>query len=284
MNVSKLFERLGVKNAGEAAGIAFHRFVSDRSVAIVHKPRPGSVELGSGVLIKIDDTCLVATAGHVLEGKSPDALAIVPPGNISVDPLDVRRINRIERQNNLAIDVGWLELNPEQCKRNGIQFISLDQIKPLQEEDRVQACFLQGYPWGSATASKDSEQLFISEVQSVGTLQLSIPPDRRRERHQAGVDIAIEYPSHDGTLDGLGFPEPFGLSGGGVWLFPCFDEYQIWSPERATLIGIDRGWWREQREAVATRVEFWLRVVATDFPHTKRAIEDLLAATADATK
>src|SRR6266851_5328596 len=145
MNVSKLFERLGVKTAGEAAGIAFHRFVSDRSVAIVDKPGSGSVELGSGVLIKIEDHCLVATAGHVLEGKNPAAVTIVPPGNISTEPLDVRRMDKVDRQNNLVVDVGWLELNAEQCERNGILFLSLDQIRPLRNENRVQACFLQGY-------------------------------------------------------------------------------------------------------------------------------------------
>jgi hypothetical protein len=284
MNVSKLFERLGVKTAGEAAGIAFHRFVSDRSVAIVDKRGSGSVELGSGVLIKIEDHCLVATAGHVLEGKNPAAVTIVPPGNISTEPLDVRRMNKVDRQNNLVVDVGWLELNAEQCQRNGILFLSLDQIRPLRNENRVEACFLHGYPSDSATASNDGEQIFISEVQSFGALQLSIPPERRGDRHQAGVDIAIEYPSQDGSLDNAGFPEPFGLSGGGVWLFPRFDEYQVWSPEKATLIGIDRGWWREEREAVATRVEWWLRLVAKDLPNTRQVIENVLAATTTATQ
>jgi len=278
MNITKLFERLGVKTADMAAAIAFHRFVSDRSVAIVDKPGSELLGLGSGVLIRIEDHYLVATAGHVLEGKSPAAVTIVPPGNISTQTLDVRRMNSVGRQQNLDIDVGWLELDGEQCQRNRIRLLSLDQVKPLQNEDQVHACYVQGYPSDSAVASQDGEQFRISEVQSVGSLQLSVPPERRKDRHQAGVDIAIEYPSHDGSLDDVGLPKPFGLSGGGVWLFPRFDESQIWSAEKATLVGIDRGWWRQDREASATRVEWWLRLVADDFSNAREVIEACLAA------
>jgi hypothetical protein len=63
------------------------------------------------------------------------------------------------------------------------------------------------------------------------------------------------------------------LSGGAVWLFPTFPENQVWSPEKARLVAIERGWWREEKEVIATRIEVWLRLVATHTPELPSTIE-----------
>jgi hypothetical protein len=48
----------------------------------------------------------------------------------------------------------------------------------------------------------------------------TIAAHRRQSPHQPDVDLAVEYPPHDGSLDGAGLPAPPGASGGGFGSSP----------------------------------------------------------------
>src|SRR5262249_42905360 len=113
-------------------------------------------------------------------------------------------------------------------------------------------------------------------VESDGLLTLTIATDRRQSPHRPDVDLGVEYPPHDGSLDAAGLPVPPGASGGGFWVFPRFENGRIWSPEAFKLIGICRGWSKQNHELVATRIDHWMTLVAGDFPDTRPLIKDVL--------
>jgi hypothetical protein len=156
-------------------------------------------------------------------------------------------------------DVGWLELDPEATLPPRLRFIAPDQIGTQAEEIDRQPCLLQGYPAEQVELPAGADRR--PYIESDGLFTLSIAPARRRAPRTAGIDIAVEYPPHDGSLENKGLPAPPGVSGGGIWLVPRFEESPIWTADKAKLVAIARGWWRDDREELATRIECWFSLV-----------------------
>lgn len=267
----KLFETLGIKHAGHAASVALHDYVSNRSVALLLSSRPDELYIASGVCVRIADRYLVATAAHNLQGLNLSNIAVIGRGERFGEPLPVLCMGLSDSSQR---DVAWLEIDPNGPWPSRLHFVTCDQICSLQEESDRQPCFLQGYPAQRVDKPRNIEQRPF--VESDGLLTLSLAPGRRRSRRVAGIDIAVEYPPHDGSIDNLGLAPPPGVSGGGLWLFPRFDEHPVWSAEKAKLVGIARGWWKDEREEVASRIECWLELVGIQIPDLHDQIDSIL--------
>ncbi len=136
-------------------------------------------------------------------------------------------------------DVAWLELDVTRFDPFSFSFITPTQISGLKLEDQVQPCLVQGY--SAASVDPPANYLDRPLVKSDGLMTLTIPPVRRKGAHQPMVDIAVEFPPHDRSQDGQGLPPPPGMSGGGIWLAPRFDDHIVWSAELSKLIGIGAG-------------------------------------------
>lgn len=269
----KLLEHLGIKDAAGASAVAFHEYLSNRSVALLLRSDSERLEIGSAIAIQIGRYSLLATAAHNVKGLNPRQIEVIPAGRLRAARLPVIRIG-IHRLCEIEnVDVAWMELDIRSCEKPGISFVRLDQIGVLSPTSKPQACFVQGYP--AEVVVRPSSASECPLVESDGFLTLPIPSNRRRTHHKPNVDIAVEYPPHDGSLDSSGVPGPPGISGGGFWLFPGFDnDDPIWAPEKARLIGIARGWWRKEKEFLATLMEHWLEVVAEDLPDIREEVRD----------
>lgn len=273
-----LFEKLGInsrkRDAIMGSAALLTNYVSGRSVALLLRSSLGSLEVGSGVCVRIGNRYLVATVRHNLQDdKGKDLqisdLEVRPRGEKYGEPLKVQRMGLSPN-----LDLAWLELDPEASKRPHLAFVTTDHIAFLQEEDDHQPCFLVGYPAQMADKPSDAQQRPL--LASAGVLTLSIAPKRRQSPGDYGT-FAIEYPTHDRSLDDS-LPLPHGVSGGGVWLFPGFADHLVWSPERARLVGIAKSWWKDCREEVALRVECWLKLVANQIPEVGEEVERLTLA------
>jgi len=119
-------------------------------------------------------------------------------------------------------------------------------------------CLLQGYPSQRVKLPTSTDQRPF--IESDGLFTLSIAPARRRRPRLPGVDVAVEYPPHDRSIDDVLTPPP-GVSGGGIWLVPRFDEGLIWSAENSKLFALARSWSKDEREELATRIQCWLSLV-----------------------
>lgn len=269
----KLLEALGVKGAEAAACVTAHDYLSERSVALLLRPRPDQLDIGSAVAIEIGGHRLLATAAHNIRGLDPTQIEALPAGRRLVTHVPIRRGKAHPLAETDKVDVAWLEIDPN-ARKLDLSFVRLDQILRFSPTEDRQACFVQGFP--AATVDKPHKTSEIPLVESDGLLTLTIAAHRRQSPHQPEVDLAVEYPPHDGSLDGAGLPAPPGASGGGFWLFPRFEKDRIWSPETFKLIGIARGWWKADREFLATRIDRWITLVAEDFPDTRPLIKDVL--------
>lgn len=268
----RLFEALGVKSADAAASVAAHNYLSDRSAALLLRSRPDQLDIGSAVAVRIGERRLLATAAHNISGLDLSQIEAVPAGRRPAERLPLREARAhplAEREN---VDVAWLEIDSTK-NPPGLSFIELSQIIGASPTDDLLPCLVQGYPAKTAEVPRTANESAV--VESDGFLTLTIGVCRRRSPGRPEVDFAIEYPPHDGSLDDIDIPPP-GLSCGGIFLFPPFKTGRIWSPEGLQLLGISRGWWKAEKELVATRIDRWLTLVAEDFPDIRAEIEDAL--------
>jgi hypothetical protein len=263
----KLLEALGIRaQEGPAAAVTLHEYASNRSVALLVGAGRPDAYVGSGVCIRIASRLLVATAAHNLVDLDPKDLIIFGRGERFGQPLKVLHIGSSVPKN--KEDVSWLELDPSGSLPPRLKFVGLDQIGCFDDQEDSQSYFLQGYPAEAVEDASSQRPLLESD----GLVSLSIPRSKRQSPHLDGIDIAVEYPPHDGSLAKAGLPKPHGISGGRLWVVPRFADHLVWSAEQAKLVGIQRAWWRAEQEAVATRIECWLKMVANEIPDLRDEI------------
>ena len=68
------------------------------------------------------------------------------------------------------------------------------------------------------------------------------------------------------------------MSGGAIWIVEYL-EGEVWSPDRACLIGIDQSWSESRKWARGTQIQHWLRLVAANYPDLRSMVDRHLAAT-----
>src|SRR5262249_17026595 len=160
---------------------------------------------------------------------------VIARGERFGDPLQVKGMGYSGLQDR---DVAWIEIDPSARVPRRLRFIKADQLATINEEIDLQPCLLQGYPSQSAELPTTADHRRL--IESDGLFTLSMAPARRRTLRMTGIDIAIEYPPHDRSIDDV-LPPPPGVSGGGIWLVPRFDAGRIWSAENAKLVALARG-------------------------------------------
>jgi hypothetical protein len=274
----KLFERLGISGVGTndamtAAAALSGSYVSDRSVALLIREAPGKLQVGSGVSIRIDNRYLIGTVKHNLQDADGKDL---PISNIEVRSRGEKwgRPLKVARAGLSSVDdLAWLEIDPESLPRRHLHFVADDDFGCFGNQDDLQPCFLQGYPAASVDAPAEADGRPLLESDPL--LTLSIAPARRKGPAEPGT-FAVEWPPHDRSLDDS-LPEPYGVSGGGVWLVSKFEDGIVWSPARSKLIGIARSWRKDNKEEVVVGIERWLELIAVQFPELRGAATAILA-------
>jgi hypothetical protein len=67
-------------------------------------------------------------------------------------------------------------------------------------------------------------------------------------------------------------PEPFGLSGGGLWQCPESREGRVWSPSMLCLFAIQSNWCKGREHLKAIQIVHWLRLVAKTYPELREEL------------
>lgn len=268
----RLLENLGIQHPVYAAGVTLHAYLSERSVALLLTPQPSHLEIGSGTCVRIGDRVLVATAAHNLQGlEHQDQIQIIPKGGSLEAPLRWTRKGIQFSKDGKKTDVAWIELAPQASSSPQLKCFGVDDLAHRMAPDDQVGCHVQGYP--SATVEVTQAPRQHISVESDGLLTLSIPKENWTDQSQTEIDFVVEYPPHDGSLDHLDLPPPPGLSGGGIWLAPRFEDERLWSPEQASLLAITRSWRKQQRELYGTRIRVWLQLVRDDFEDLRDLLE-----------
>ena len=227
----------------------------------------------SGIMFKILDRIIIATAGHVIPND--------PSGRIWPVVRSVRHEkNGFPAYPKFArhpdFDVGYLEVHPEGAERyfGHHEYANLSQIscRGFGREDR--SVIVVGSPGEHVQVTKHDSNTgtYNAKVMAYWTVPLlpnewpAVPSADRPA--DTNIDIFLSYPTDD-TIAAKGFdpinlPHPGGMSGGGIW-DQEFKEDAIWDPTAIKLIGIQSCWHRKDRYLRAIQIVHWLRLIYRDF-------------------
>lgn len=178
------------------------------------------------------------------------------------------------------VDVALAIPKPDAAAELNKVAISYDQIATATDSDIApeDACIVGGFPWDMTLRHEDKARRIRTQLFASLTYGCTIANRDAHRRYQ------IPWTGGTFTTPGLWtvatgetklttMPQPHGMSGGGLWRFrkPATNE-PIWTPQKAgKLIGVQRGWYRDDRtlvvESVATWGE-WLAEVIRDVDST----------------
>lgn len=248
----------------ESSGLINHH-IFDRSVVIAAHNEKEPLDHGTGMLLKLEEATVVVTAAHVINRYKPDELQIVSgqePSNVRNAPSekDFQGGNKIG-----TTDVGFLHLAEESVQKlDKKKFLSLDDFDVFPEGVAEDLAVIFGMPEDLHMLEKEN----IHRYDSFSYFS-NIPMDFDwSSKKQRPIQVAMEYPeSVEDTFTRLfaKLPEPFGMSGGGIWR-ARFKGATIWTPERLRVIGINAVFYRNKRLVKANRIEGLLRLLAEHFP------------------
>jgi len=247
---------------GEEATEAEGAFAAARTAALLFFYTSGAVSIGSATCIKLGSYYFLATTAHLTNYKNQSPRLQVslygPP------PQEVPVISRSHpRDIEYEYDVAWLQVAPQIAEASGATWLSIKDLLCGQRFDPFNAFLIQGYP---ASAVVQGPNVSF-DLLSLGIGCISLPPD-------SGDDfLTLEYPPQSPEDVGLALPPPPGLSdGGGVWKFSSFRESLVWIPE-IPLVAIGRSYDPERARLATTPIEYWLSLVAQDFPDLREEID-----------
>ena len=260
----------------EATNNAVHDGVGDalqrHSLAFVFQSRQDKPELASGTLVKIGDSILVATAGHVVDQTT--TLQFVGENRIDFrcDFTPEKGFHNVGGGSNVAVlrwgrhamyDVGLFELDesaPSKLEREPIDITRISIAQPQYGR----TAFVYGYPSEFVKARlMGGRDGYLLPVGTISYPQLVMAPyewpqlpDTARPA-QEDVDCFVRYSRTDEMIkvaprNRHGFPPPpdlpdtlpsaVGMSGGGFWQNFKPSEQRLWSTDSYRLIAIQSAW------------------------------------------
>jgi hypothetical protein len=256
----------GVREANEA----MINYVSDRSVAIIVSQPSGQVAIGSGTAVKINSSCLIATAAHLFDDISSESHIRIVPRGIHDHP-GIASIDHSQDTSSPNVDVAWIQLEQSSATQSGLRFLDLDDLLCGQRHDSHAPFMVQGFPADEAIAlDKTGKRPF-----SLGLLTSSVKSDPQIDA------LFLEYPPQSTADLGLELVHPNGLSGGGIWIYPRYCDSLVWSSERSKLVAITRSWDRSTFRLRTEPIERWLQRVARDLPKLRDTIGAFMPAGPD---
>lgn len=206
------------------------------TVPLISKLPDGSIDMGSGVLVRVDGRPLLFTAAHVVEDavrrggtlqsvrgmnlRGTDVVVSPNPNQADESHLDAATLRT---RHGDRFDIAWMLLSDEQAdvfRADGLRFLGSGEIWTGYEEPRVKLVrgpfVLHGYPTAAATA--DASQVHARAQTCVS------PAADDEQSIVGGRELVISYRRDRAALSGEGERvqplHPEGFSGCGVWTWP----------------------------------------------------------------
>ena len=240
-----------------------NRYIFDRSVVIAAHNEKQPFDHGTGMLLQLDEGVVVITAAHVIDKYKVEQLQIVSaeePSNVRNAPTG-KEFARDKKSG--GKDVAFLLLSDDGIRKlKNKKFLRLDDLEVFPQGLSEDLAMIFGMP-----ETMHREQGIVHIYESFSYFS-NIPADFDwKEAQKHPVQVVMEYPEtveDSFTRMFADLPEPFGMSGGGIWR-ARFKDAVVWTPERLRLIGINTEFYRSKRTVKANRVEALLRLLAEDF-------------------
>jgi len=256
----------------EVNALAPHTF--KYSVPIMQYYSRDNNYVSSGTLIKIDSRFFIATAGHNLAGVPDNCLFYVHSKEMVYEQLPFIKRKPLANDSEPELDVGYIEIPSDIANSiNEKEFLPLNRIRPFIAGWPTRV-FLTGFPSAMAPIDLALKNKFI--LSAIGYLTET---NKLVQFHDKSQDIYVDYELTSVFVEKPNekiMPEPYGLSGGGLWALPMHDSTELWIPSDTTLIGIERSWLKDSNCVRCTQIQHWLKLITYDYPELKEIIDDHL--------
>jgi len=246
------------------------------SIALVFFHTDGSVFIGSGTCIRIGNQYFIATAAHnFLRIESDDQIVIVKPDKWSREHVPFIRRNSTSGDDDDNVDVGWIELSFDVQAELNRDFVPLERLRPSANPIPGTFYLVLGSP-----AQFVSKELLESGKLAIEPMTLlTYSPEQATSGVSVDprIDMLLDYSGEARRYDStrrIVLPEPHGMSGGSIWEITPPNPGQIWSPDGASIVGIEKSWIRGKCQLKGTQVRHWLNLISNDFPDLSKIIKD----------
>lgn len=230
--------------------------------------------IGSGTGIKIDGRYFIVSAGHMLMDAKKNKWDMVLTGRGQPSP-EVSSFLGYGCRLDEFVDIAWIELDPESANSLSQEFVALNYLS-------ISICYLEndlamvnGYQRDLIRIQPFHERRKLT-LKPLCFQTLTLHPNVWSSEFNDAIDILLKYPE-EGCVDSSGkpinLPEPYGISGGGIWALDVNCE-GIWAPSKAKLIGIEHSWDPSEHYLRATQIQHWLQMLKEDVPELLEIITD----------
>jgi len=236
---------------------------------------------GSGTLVKLGDRVLISTTRHTIPRRKDlvTCVAKLPPEKVERVP---KVLNLAKSDNH---DVGLIELEADAPRLLGMDVIEVDRIADLESGRHYCKAWMIGYPKANQRANCPQQGVLGFKGNSMtcepidpiawGGIRMG-----KDDEPLCADDHVMTYYSLDGKLFVHSEnpnrdehpPEPFGISGGGLWQCRTPAEDRVWSPDELCLFAIQAAWCAGHEHLKAIQVIHWLRLVAETYPELREEL------------
>jgi len=233
---------------------------------------------GTGVLIEIADLRMLLTASHVTKTGTKDGFDLCICASPPAPFVSIRgsRILSTPPQDQHDVAVVILPDNVVGAISTGRRFLRPDQLAPGYIPKNGVYYAVAGFP-DESRVNLDPLRLVQAQPLAYGTRLFSGNPEELPDFDPA-VRMAFDfYPdqSFDDQGSQLQVPQPFGMSGCGIWrLFQGpIPGGRRWSADEIRLIGIEHRWYIGHNALVGTGIRWAIQVIWDKFPGLRNQIE-----------
>ncbi len=267
------------REAAQASTLNLHR----HTVAFVFINEDGNEDFASGTYVQIRDRHFLATVAHA-DPENIGSIVLVGKGGL----VTTERLTCVTRRiasANRAVDVAVFEMTADVARRVSLEPIGIDRINDSGTGTPNLKARLIGYPVAYKIPNHRNSGIAEFYGLCYGCEPIeperwgAIPPNTvGLDRHIHAV-VDFSYDVVNWNVKQLpvpdGMPDPFGLSGGGLWqrTIPIKDD-ELWKPDDLWLFGIQSSWLRQAGFLIAIQIIHWLKLVADEYSELRSDLQD----------
>lgn len=265
----------------EHDGIAATAHLHRHTAGYVYFNDAGEEKIGSGTFVQLGDRLFLATVAHT-KPNGLQSIHFVKKSPLAVPVPDECVIRRLTNDDS-RIDVAVFELAANTAARVGQEAIGIERIYDGVTGNPNTKGRLIGYP-GKYVVQCTS----VANVRRFHALGYGCEPiepnrwgaiSRVAGTFSEDVHVVVEFNrdvvSYGDPLpvpDGL--PDPFGMSGGGMWQRPeRTSDNAIWTPSELCLFAIQSSWLNKLDYLKAIQIIHWLKLVADEYPDLRGELQ-----------
>lgn len=260
----------------QAASPELQSLVGPILIKDIRRSGRGSIEIASGLILRVGERLFAITAAHVFEDQRHKQFGLIPKWQsliTEVNWLPGRSVALGGGAEHQPLDVAAFEVAPEEAARWGVVPFPIERVV-VYHIKRGEFALLHGFPMALADIEYGGTRVVTRHMTfaTVGASSRGVWKPYRRALHQV-----LAFPK-DGVVrvDGAGvvpdeLPDPGGISGSGVWVFADGDDVAPERPEMR-LAGIQFGWFAPARLAFANTMDPVLRALQEGFPELRATL------------